>query len=88
MTITLAQNAARVSYSVSEGATQTSFTVSFEFFDAADLNVYVDGTLKTISTHSTHYSLKVLSFFDKNPLKCRKSRVKTENRHKKYKKSD
>jgi len=53
MTITLAQNAARVSYSVSEGATQTSFTVSFEFFDAADLNVYVDGTLKTISTHYT-----------------------------------
>ena len=53
MTITLAQNAARVSYSVSEGATQTSFTVSFEFFDDADLNVYVDGTLKTISTHYT-----------------------------------
>jgi len=53
MTITLAQNAARVSYSVSEGATQTSFTVSFEFFDDADLNVYVDGTLKTITTHYT-----------------------------------
>jgi len=53
MTITLAQNAARVSYSVSAGATQTSFTVSFEFFDDADLNVYVDGTLKTISTHYT-----------------------------------
>lgn len=51
MTISLAQNAARVSYSVSEGATQTSFTVSFEFFDDADLNVYVDGTLKTITTH-------------------------------------
>jgi len=53
MTISLAQNAARVSYSVSEGATQTSFTVSFEFFDDADLNVYVDGTLKSISTHYT-----------------------------------
>jgi len=53
MTITLAQNAARVSYSVSAGATQTSFTVSFEFFDDADLNVHVDGTLKTISTHYT-----------------------------------
>ena len=51
MTISLAQNAARVSYSVSEGATQTSFTVSFEFFDDADLNVYVDGTKKTINTH-------------------------------------
>jgi len=53
MTISLAQNAARVSYSVSEGATQTSFTVSFEFFDDADLNVYVDGTLKSITTHYT-----------------------------------
>jgi len=51
MTITLAQNAARVSYSVNEGATQTSFTVSFEFFDAADLNVYVDGTKKTLTTN-------------------------------------
>jgi hypothetical protein len=51
MTISLAQNAARVSYSVSEGATQTSFTVSFEFFDDADLNVYVDGTKKTLTTH-------------------------------------
>lgn len=48
MTISLAQNAARVSYSVSEGATQTSFTVSFEFFDDADLNVYVDGTKKLL----------------------------------------
>ena len=53
MTISLAQNAARVSYSVSEGATQTSFTVSFEFFDDADLNVYVDGTKKTLTTHYT-----------------------------------
>ena len=53
MTISLAQNAARVSYSVNEGATQTSFTVSFEFFDDADLKVYVDGTLKSITTHYT-----------------------------------
>ena len=53
MTITLAQNAARVSYTVNQGATQTSFTVSFEFFDAADLNVFVDGVKKTISTNYT-----------------------------------
>jgi len=51
MTITLAQNAARVSYTVNQGATQTSFTVSFEFFDAADLNVFVDGTKKTLTTN-------------------------------------
>jgi len=36
-----------------QGATQTAFTVNFEFFDDADLNFYVDGTKKTISTHYT-----------------------------------
>ena len=29
------------------------FTVSFAFFDDDDLNVYVDGTLKTLTTHYT-----------------------------------
>ena len=51
MTIDLTDNAPRVSYTVSEGATQTSFTVPFEFFDAVDLKVVVDGTTKTITTH-------------------------------------
>ena len=36
MTIDLTDNAPRVSYTVSQGATQTSFTVPFEFFDAVD----------------------------------------------------
>ena len=53
MTINIADNSPRVSYSVSQGATQTSFAVPFEFFDNSDLNVYVDGTLKTITTHYT-----------------------------------
>jgi len=53
MTISLSNNAARVSYSVSQGATQSSFTVSFEFFDDDDLSLYVDGTLKTLTTHYT-----------------------------------
>ena len=53
MTINLSDNNPRVSYAVAQGATQTSFTVSFEFFDNDDLNVYVDGTLKTITTHYT-----------------------------------
>ena len=53
MTINLADNTPRVSYAVAEGVTQTSFTVSFEFFDDADLNVYVDGTLKTLTTDYT-----------------------------------
>ena len=53
MTIALSANTPRVSYTVNESATQTAFTVNFEFFDAADLNFYVDGTLKTLTTHYT-----------------------------------
>lgn len=53
MTINIADNTPRVSYTVSAGATQTSFTVSFEFFAEADLNVYVDGTLKTLTADYT-----------------------------------
>jgi hypothetical protein len=53
MTINIADNTPRVSYTVAQGVTQTSFTVSFEFFAEADLNVYVDGTLKTLTTDYT-----------------------------------
>ena len=53
MTIALSANTPRVSYTVNQGATQTAFTVNFEFFDDADLNFYVDGTLKTLTTHYT-----------------------------------
>jgi hypothetical protein len=53
MTINLADNDPRVSYAVAAGVTQSSFTVSFEFFTDADLNVYVDGTLKTLTTDYT-----------------------------------
>lgn len=53
MTIALSANTPRVSYTVSQGATQTAFTVNFEFFDDADLNFYVDGTKKTLATHYT-----------------------------------
>ena len=53
MTINLADNDPRVSYSVAAGVTQSSFTVSFEFFDDEDLNVYVDGTKKTLTTDYT-----------------------------------
>lgn len=42
----------RIYYTV--GATpQTVFTVPFIFFEAADLKVYVDNVLKTLSTHYT-----------------------------------
>ena len=53
MTISVSNNTPRVSYTVAEGQTQTSFTVNFEFFADADLNVFVDNTLKTITTHYT-----------------------------------
>ncbi len=53
MTINLSDNSPRISYTVAQGATQTTFAVPFEFFDDADLNVYVDGTLKTITAHYT-----------------------------------
>ena len=53
MTISVSNNTPRVSYAVSQGATTTSFAVNFEFFADADLKVYVDDTLKTITTHYT-----------------------------------
>ena len=51
MTITIGNNDPRISYSVAEGASQSVFAVPFEFFANADLNVYVDNILKTITTH-------------------------------------
>ena len=53
MTINLADNSPRVSYSVASGVTQSSFAVPFEFFSDADLNVYVDAVLKTLTTDYT-----------------------------------
>lgn len=53
MTINISDNDPRVSYSVAESVTQTTFTVPFEFFDDSDLNVYLDGTQKQITTHYT-----------------------------------
>ena len=53
MTINLADNDPRISYTVNAGVTQTTFTVPFEFFNLDDLRVYVDGTIKTKTTHYT-----------------------------------
>ena len=53
MTINLSQNDPRISYSVAQGVTQTSFSVPFEFFDDDDLTVYVDAVEKTLTTHYT-----------------------------------
>ena len=50
MTINLADNDPRVEYTVADGNSQQVFTVPFEFFADGDLNVYQDGTLKTLTT--------------------------------------
>lgn len=47
MSINLANNNPRIEYSVAAGVTQTVFAVPFEFFDDADITVYVDGVLKS-----------------------------------------
>jgi hypothetical protein len=49
MTIDISNNDPRISYSVASGVTQDTFAVPFEFFEDSDLNVYVDGVLKTIT---------------------------------------
>ncbi len=53
MTINLADNSPRIDYTVAAGVTQTSFTVPFEFFTDADLNVFVDDAEKTLTTDYT-----------------------------------
>ncbi len=53
MTINLSDNTPRVTYTVAAGVTQSSFTVPFDFFEEGDVNVYVDGVLKAITTDYT-----------------------------------
>lgn len=53
MTINIADNSPRISYSVASGVTQTSFAVPFEFFSNTDLQVYVDGVLMTLGSDYT-----------------------------------
>ena len=51
MAIAIANNTPRVNYTVAQGASQTTFAVPFDFFDDDEVKIYVDGTLKTITTH-------------------------------------
>jgi hypothetical protein len=46
MTIDLSNNTPRVNYTVASGNTQSVFTVPFAFFDADDVVIYVNDTLK------------------------------------------
>ena len=49
--MTIASTARRVQ--ISANGVQDTFTYSFEIFDQSEIEVYVDTTLKTISTHYT-----------------------------------
>jgi len=51
MPIIINDNSARVQYTAT--SSQTVFTVPYEFFANADLKVYQNSTLKTITTHYT-----------------------------------
>ena len=51
MSISSSANSARLHFTATSG--QTAFSVSFEFFDDADLDVYVNSTQKTITTDYT-----------------------------------
>ena len=57
MTIDISDNSPRVSYTANSNGAQTAFAVPFEFFDNADLNVYVANVLKTIGTGSANYGV-------------------------------
>tara|TARA_R100001443_G_scaffold85736_1_gene92437 strand:- start:2112 stop:3242 length:1131 start_codon:yes stop_codon:yes gene_type:complete len=62
MTIALSANTPRVSYTVNEGASQTSFAVPFVFFTGStDLNVFVDGTERTFDASTSSTSLYTVS---------------------------
>ena len=62
MTIALSANTPRISYTVNQGATQTSFAVPFVFFTGStDLNVFVDGTERTFDASTSSTSLYTVS---------------------------
>jgi len=55
MTIALSANTPRVSYTVNQGASQTSFAVPFVFFTAStDLNVFVDNVARTFDASTSN----------------------------------
>ena len=57
MTIDISDNDPRISYTANANGAQTAFAVPFEFFDNADLNVYIASVLKSEGTGSTNYGV-------------------------------
>ena len=53
MTINLANNNPRIEYTVAQGVVQTVFTVPFEYFEDADVSIYVDGVKKSLGADYT-----------------------------------
>jgi len=53
MTISIANNSPRKSYTVGNGVTQSAFVVTFGFFNATDLSVFVDGVAKQLTADYT-----------------------------------
>ncbi len=51
--ITIADATPRVQYSVGGGGSTGPFTIPWPYFSTDDIKVYVDGVLKTITTHYT-----------------------------------
>ena len=51
--ITIADATPSVQYTVGSGGSTGPFTIAFPYFSTDDIKVYVDGTLKTITTHYT-----------------------------------
>lgn len=62
MTIALSANTPRISYTVNQGVTQTSFAVPFVFFTTStDLNVFVDNTARTFDASTSNTTLYTVS---------------------------
>lgn len=53
MTISIANNSPRESYTVGNGVSQSPFVVTFGFFNATDLTVFVDGVSKQLTSDYT-----------------------------------
>jgi hypothetical protein len=57
MSINVANNNPHVVYTVAEGATQTTFSITFEFFDDDEVQLYVDGIIKTQGSGDGNYTI-------------------------------
>ena len=60
MAIVLSANTPRISYTVNQGDSRTTFPTDFVFFETSDVNVFVDGVARTLdpsTSSSTKFTL-------------------------------